>query len=404
MSAPVVDNYIAGIDGFLAQRATAITIAGLYLLKLFVPFGLVSDASWPQMQAYGFGDWQFLVSLLVFLAMIVFAVMKFKNKHPVAFGILYFFITFSIVSNIPFLIGTNYAERLLYTPSLGIFIAVAWVLHRFLGAPEERPATLKEYFTPQAKVVGVLCVPVIIYSGITVMRNPVWKDNQTLYGTDALISSESCKTHYLVANHWTMGDTLAYYAQTNPAERTRRIDTAIVEFRRAAELNPEFADALQRLGEMYHLKGQSDSAEACYRRAIWLLPQFATYRNNFGKMLFDLQRYEEAAYQFEMAVRFNPYYAAALNNLAGCYGTKASKYVQLAQSNPALAAEYNQKAVEWFQRSLQQSLKAIAVDPGFINAYETTAQTYALLGDNVSAQKYRTKAQELIKSGQGNRG
>jgi protein O-mannosyl-transferase len=99
---PFIDNYIVGIDGFVNQRATAIAIGGLYLVKLVVPFGLVCDASIAQMPEYGLGSWQFLLSMAVFLAAGIFALMKFKSKHPVAFGILYFLITFSIVSNIPF--------------------------------------------------------------------------------------------------------------------------------------------------------------------------------------------------------------------------------------------------------------------------------------------------------------
>lgn len=401
-SVPVVDNYIAGIDGFFAQRATAITIAGIYLLKLFVPYGLVSDASTPQMPPYGFGDWQFLLSLAVFIAMIVFAVRTFKQKHPVSFGILFFFITFSMVSNIPFLIGTNYAERLLYTPSLGIFMAVAWALHRFLGAAEEQTEQPGAYFSSQKKAIAVLAVAALAYSGITILRNPAWKDNLTLYTTDCAISPNSCKLHYFYANHLTITDTLAQYPENSP-EWTHRVDTAIVEFRKSLELNPSYAEPMQRLGDMYFFKKQIDSAEYYYRRAIWRLPMLATIRNNFGTMLFKLGRYEEAQYQFETATRFSASYATPWNNLAGCYGTKASQYVMKMQTDPANAEAHKQKAIELFQKSLNASLTAINADPAFINAYETTAQTYNNLGDQVNAQKYTALAQQINNSGQGHR-
>lgn len=401
-SAPEVDNYIAGIDGFFAQRATAITITGIYLLKLFVPYSLVSDASWPQIPVYGFSSWEFLLSLAVLLGMLVFAVLKFSNKHPVSFGILYFFATFSIVSNIPFLIGTNYAERLLYTPSLGIFIAVAWVAYRLLGNAQESPDRLGEYFSSQKKVLSVLAVPVFIYAGIAVMRNPVWKDNDTLYSTDVLISENSAKTHFFYGNHLTMNDSLTAHAK-DTAEWTRRVNTGITEFRKAIELNPEYAEATQRLGEMFFHTKQYDSSEVYYRKAIALTPGMATYHNNFGRMLFSIGRYDEAQTEFLEAIKLNPYYATAFNNLAGCYGMKGSEYVLKMQSDTLHAEEHKQKAIELYQLSITTSLKAITNDPLFITAYETTAQTYRNLGDAANAQNYALKAQQLSASGEGHR-
>lgn len=402
VSAPEVDNYIAGIDGFFAQRATAIAITGIYLVKLFVPYSLVSDASWPQLPVYGFGSWEFLVSLVVLLAMLVFAVLKFKSRHPVSFGILYFFITFSIVSNIPFLIGTNYAERLLYTPSLGIFLAVAWAVHHFLGESEQHLNTLGEYLSAQKKVLGVLAVPVFLYAGIAVMRNPVWKDNDTLYSTDVLISENSCKTHFFYGNHLTMNDSLAAHA-ADTAEWSRRVNIGLAEFRTAIALNPEYAEATQRLGEMFFHKKQYDSSEVYYRKAIELTPKMATYRNNFGRMLFSIGRYDEAQQEFEEAIRLNPYYSTAYNNLAGCYGMQGSQYVLQMQNDTLRSAEHQQKAIELYQKSIATSLQAIKYDPLFINAYETTAQTYKNLGDAENAKNYQAQAQALVQNGTGHR-
>jgi Tfp pilus assembly protein PilF len=328
--------------------------------------------------------------------------MKFRSKHPVSFGILYFFITFSIVSNIPFLIGTNYAERLLYTPSLGIFIAVAWALHHFLGAGQEYLNTLGEYFSSQKKVFGVLAVPVLIYAGMTVMRNPVWKNNDTLYSTDVLISDRSAKTHYFYGNHLTMNDSLTAHAD-DTAEWSRRVNIGITEFRKAIELNPEYAEATQRLGEMFFHKKQYDSSEVYYRKAIALTPGMATYHNNFGRMLFSIGRYAEAETEFKEAIRLNPYYSTAHNNLAGCYGMQASEYVMKMQTDTLHATEHGQKATELYQLSIATSLQAIKVDPTFINAYETTAQTYKNLGDPANSQNYMLQAQQLETSGKGHR-
>jgi len=397
---PYIDNYIVGIDGFLSQRATAIAIGGIYLTKLIVPYGLVCDASVAQMPVFGLGSWQFLVSLSVFLSAAAFALMKFRSKHPVSFAILYFFITFSIVSNIPFLLGTNYGERLMYAPSLGICIIAAWLLNRFLHAEENVSGTLGDFLKSQQKTVMALGVIVVAYSAVTILRNPVWHDNETLYGNDMQISDKSCKLRYFYGNHMTQSDSLDRLVKGSP-EWNHRVDTGIAELRNSIALCPTYPDALQKLADVFLEKQQYDSAEYYYRRAIRVNPTSAIARNNFGSMLFEQKRYFEAQYQFESAIRFNRQYADAYNNLAGCIGTQGAAFVNKGNAYPWRKEEYYAKAMEYYQQSVNYSLLAIASDPNYIKGYETTAMTYQNMGNQAEAQKYSAAAQQLKNSGQG---
>jgi Tfp pilus assembly protein PilF len=399
-SVPVVDNYIAGIDGFVAQRATAIAIAGLYLLKLFVPFGLVSDASAPQMTPYGFGDWEFLLSLAAYAALIVFAVLKFRSRHPLSFAILYFLITFSIVSNILFLLGTNYGERLLYAPSLGFCIAIAWLLSKinFSRAEEHTGEQKPAYNQLAAGPLVIAGVIALTYSAVAIGRNPVWENNDTLYGTDVLISDKSCKLHYFYGNHLTMSDSLAKIEKVDTAEWNRRVNLGIEEMRAAVALRPTYGDAVIKLGELFLLKKQNDSAEYYYRKAIWLYPKQAVFRNNFGRMLFEVGKYDEARYQFERAVAFNPLYAQAYDNLAGCIGTQGAVYVRKGMENPARRDEYFAKGRELYLESISVSMKAIAADPNYWKAYQTAGMTYNNLQDPVNSQKYLQLAEQVKKA------
>ena len=42
-----------------------------------------------------------------------------QKRDPLVFGILFYLITLSVVSNLVFPIGTNMAERFLFMPSIG---------------------------------------------------------------------------------------------------------------------------------------------------------------------------------------------------------------------------------------------------------------------------------------------
>ncbi len=87
-----------------------------------------------------------------------------------AFGVLWFLITISPVSNVAFIAGVLLAERTLYLPSVGIVAAFAWVLVR-LYRNRPRVAAL------------VVALVVILGSVRTWARNPSWKDNDTVFGT-----------------------------------------------------------------------------------------------------------------------------------------------------------------------------------------------------------------------------
>lgn len=398
---PVVDNYIAGIHGFLNQRATAVAIAGIYLWKLIIPHPLVCDASLQQIPAYGLGDWQFLVPFVIFLGALVFAIMKIREKNIVAFAILYFFITFSIVSNIPFLLGTNYGERLMYAPSLGFCLILAWAFSKL----DRTPAVETESSVPAARSTigkipyGVTFAVIAVFIVLTVVRNGDWHDNETLYSTDVKTSTNSCKLHYYYGNHITQQEYLATIKDST--ERAKIIDTAMAEFKRAVTIYPGYSDAIQKLAEMYYEKKQYDSADVYYQKAIHNFPSNAIYRNNYGRMLFTLGKLPEAIDQFKAAIRFNPGYATAYNNLAGAVGTQGANFVRRGQQDIYHQQEYYQRAMTYYQQSVDFSLKAIALDPYFTQAYSTVAMTYQNMGDNANAQKYSTAAQQLQQSGQG---
>jgi Tfp pilus assembly protein PilF len=395
---PVVDNYIAGIDGFVGQRVAAIAIAGIYFVKLIAPYELVCDASVAQMPEYGFASWQFLLAIVVYGGGLAFAIMKFRSKHVVSFAVLYFLITFSIVSNVPMLIGTNYAERLLYTPSLGFCLIVAWGLHKFLFTEETSTTDLGEFFRTHTKSLVPVGIIAAVFFTITVMRNPVWYDNLSLYGNDMQISDKSCKMHYFYANHITQQDYLAQFAAGSP-ERAQIIDTALIEFRTAMNLYPAYGDAIQKLAEMYYDKKMQDTAEYYYRLAIRKAPAMATYRSNYGRLLFDQQRYYEAEYHFTVAVHLNARYPEAYNNLAAVYGTLGGKYANAANVVRDSTESYRQIAMMYYNKSIQNSLNAIASNPNFVPAYRTVSMTYGLIGDIGNQQKYGQMAQQLEAAG-----
>ncbi|MEI6853427.1 MAG: glycosyltransferase family 39 protein, partial [Bacteroidota bacterium] len=106
-----------------------------YLLLLIFPHPLTHDYYPKQIPIIGFGDFRAILPMLIFGAMLVYALWKFRSKSLPAFAILFFFITFSIVSNFVFNIGTFMNERFYVHRLVGILRVCGLVYHCL---PEEK--------------------------------------------------------------------------------------------------------------------------------------------------------------------------------------------------------------------------------------------------------------------------
>ncbi|MEO6760173.1 MAG: glycosyltransferase family 39 protein, partial [Saprospiraceae bacterium] len=85
---------------FGEKTATIFLTLGWYVKLLFIPHPLTHDYYPYHVPKVGWSDWRALVSLALYLGMAVWAVLNLKKRSVIAWGILYFLLTLSIVSNL----------------------------------------------------------------------------------------------------------------------------------------------------------------------------------------------------------------------------------------------------------------------------------------------------------------
>jgi protein O-mannosyl-transferase len=392
---PSIDNFLVGIPDFITQKATAIYLMGVYLWKLFVPHPLLADASTAYFGPITLSDWRFLLPFLIFLAAAVYAFMKFKTKNKYVFAILFFFITSSVASNLVLVIGTNYAERLMYVPSLAIALLLASLLVDFVQKPvAESYHAVSHFLKTNTKSIAFLGLLTLAYGYITINRNAEWYDNRTLYVADLQNAPNSAKLNFYLATHISQKRELEKL-KSNPKRRIQTIDSAIVGFKKAIRYYPKYAQAMQDMAGCYYEKEQYDSSAYYYQQAIKIAPLLASYHNNYGRTLFTVGKLDEAQTEFQTAINQSNYYGDALNNMAAVYGTKAGNMIAIAQTDSLHRDSLITTARSYFQTSLQYSTKALTYNPDFVEAYETTAVTYGNLGDKMNEQKYKQMATQL---------
>jgi TolB-like protein len=94
------------------------------------------------------------------------------------------------------------------------------------------------------------------------------------------------------------------------------------EFRRAIELNPNYATAHQWYGEMLLNAGRLDEASTEYRRALEIEPLSLPMNWDLGRFLYMSRRYDESMAQHKKTLELDPGFARAHRTLAEVYRVK----------------------------------------------------------------------------------
>ena len=107
------------------QKFATILLSWFFYLRLLIyPVDLSYDYNFNQIPLTDFSEYRVLLSLCIYSSLILFAFYLFKRKSIYSFSILFYLITFSILSNLIFNIGTIFADRFIYIPSLAFCIFI----------------------------------------------------------------------------------------------------------------------------------------------------------------------------------------------------------------------------------------------------------------------------------------
>ena len=89
----------------------------------------------------------------------------------------------------------------------------------------------------------------------------------------------------------------------------------IVQYQRAVEIDPSYADARAQLATALLTKGDIKAAEAQYLEALRLNPKRANIHSNLGSLLLRQGRTSQAIVQYEEALRIDPNLTQAAESL-----------------------------------------------------------------------------------------
>ena len=427
---PPLDTNIYPYKDFATRLPTAVYIFGMYLYRVIFPFQLLYDYSYNQIPGVSWLNIRVIISLLCGIFLAYLALKNFKRKNVISFSIFFFVITLSVGLAFVILRGGIMAERFLYAPVLGFTLFLCYYLFKLLPRARKSKRIIWDFHTKNVKIVtGVIIILLIFYSVRTITRNPVWKNNFTLFSSDVRHGGNSA----LLRKHYGSELINQSVAATDKTAKDSLMKSGINQLNKALEINPKFSEAYFKLGYAYYQKHDYETAINFYKKsnqnvsmnvsnmalayymfrdypsavrylkkALQLNPENNTARQylpiaekalqremqklqkeestdpdqyyKLGNMFSDQGKFEDAIENYDKALTLNPDFTSALLNMGNCY---------------YMLKNYD-KSIETFKR-------VVSIEPQNKIAIKSLSHLYGLLGNTEMKLLYDHKAHELEK-------
>jgi tetratricopeptide (TPR) repeat protein len=333
---------IAGALGLLGQHARLFFWPAP--LSAFRVFDLHASlhSPWP---------WLLLLTLIIALF--------FRRRQPLlGFLVFWWLVTLAPCLDVR-VVGFPLADRFSYMPSVGLAMAVAYLLL------EKLPRLLP--ITPLAPALaGLLAFVSVAYAVQDVRLVPTWGDNQALWTYSLRASPDGALVHLFQATllRTRDGNMTGAEGEYQTALRLNRqsmrplagvaydcylglgqiallradIAKAVDYYQKAIDLSPDHSPAYKAMGALYFPQGNYKQAAEYFTTAVKLNPQDVESRFFLGTCELKLGRPREAAAQFHAARQVDPTYIEAYE--AEARALEAAGYAPEAARVRALAAKH----------------------------------------------------------------
>jgi tetratricopeptide (TPR) repeat protein len=248
-----------------------------------------------------------VLSLFVHLGLGFLGLWLTYRRNPFGFCILFYFATFSVVSNFFFPIGTNMAERFMFMPSF----AFSFACGLGLAALARRPQM-------ERIVLPLLLIVVALYSVKTYTRNFAWQNDYILFTTDIETSPNSAKLNNAVSG--VLQDYLHTHPELTKEEREKILVRGLKHSTNAINMHPTYNNA-------WLLYGNANTMLASICLDKIGKTESVTIQINGQDMVFapleaTLAYYDEAIRAYREVMRLRPDHPDAPINLGVAYRDK----------------------------------------------------------------------------------
>ena len=288
---------------------------------------------------------------------------KGRTASIIGYGLLIYFGTFILFSNLFFDIGAFMNERFLFIPSLGYALIFAYL---FIGVIEKKLGNKVSSFLLIAMLVG--------FSGKTIARNFAWENDRSLAEADVDTSDGSAKVKM------TMGSELLEKAKetANPQQKAKILKEGEQYCLQSLKIYPGYFPPIDILGNIYFEMGN-------YPYSVHYFIQAAQKKSNDARIVTNLEVVANMA-----AEKGDP--QSAIKGYEALIAIKRGK--ERSRIYSSLGEVYG-KNLNDLANSKKYLAKALEVDPQNAAAYQKIGIVYAMMNRADSAIINFSKALEI---------
>ncbi|NPD47439.1 MULTISPECIES: hypothetical protein [unclassified Lentimicrobium] len=360
----IVSNSFMYADGWSQLYGTVFYTWGKYIQLLFYPSPLTIDYYPFHIDYVEIYHFKSIIPIIFYLALGLIATLGLRKRSVFAFGIWYYLITFSIVSNLALIIGPFMGERFMYVPSLGFTIIIAYLLL------EKLPQWTKGKLSKNIMMIALLMMS-FLYSAKTIDRNLDWENNFTLYTTDVKISSKSAIMTQSAAQQYLNKAIELKGDRSSKAYREEYLDKAAAYLEYAIDRNETNMGLLL----MANTKYEQAKFEEANKYYLKVLSRDANYQLAIDNMVLSLKKIQDKR------IKLND--VKELRSLTKSF----ESFYMLGQT---WGKDFNQ-----LDSSIYYLNRAIDIDDSYYYAFADLGMAYAMTGDLQQALMNLNKAYQL---------
>jgi len=273
------ENPLLYSDSYMDRITVGLYSSWFYLRMLIYPKDLSFYYGYNQIPMANWSYWQVWAALFFYVPLGIYGVLQLIKRNVLGLGVAIWIGLMMGVNNVIFPIVGIVADRFTFTFSIGFFLVVGFLLLKLFKFDALKD-NLRVNFSNGFIVVLILIVAV--YSVRTIVRNPNWHDEMTLYNHDIEHLTESAKANALLSN--VFYPIVGYRLQKNPTDSQNKkdIETIIYHYKEAIRIDSTYLTSINNLGSVY-LNFQKD-----YDNAILFCSKAVLMDRNYLEAEFNL--------------------------------------------------------------------------------------------------------------------
>ena len=320
-----------------------------------------------------------VLSLLLIFILIFIGVWQIKKNPIMAYALLFFFVTTSIVSNIIVPTAVLISERALYLPAISICLLTAVLIYQL-------------YLLGWQKVsLTIFSILLIVASIRTYYRTIDFQNDFNLLNSVLKITPD------YVASNYSLG---SYY------EAKGELNNAEIYFKKALKKDPSYGFIYATLANLYMKQGRYDEVLPLINQQLTLTPNSVFAHVAMARFYQQKQDYQKAADSYLLAIDYSfpnarleqetslAFYAIGELEQASIHLKKAIE-IDSAFSEPLVHLARILQKQNHYDESQTLLTKALKLDPNDPEAYTLYGTALLWQGNLCEAKNYLLKALSL---------